>query len=159
MGNKLPKQTIQKTLIWLVKILRWPVLYYGVLIGGFYGLSWIFSLVMGEGTQLHQATDRYFGEILIILVIAMLVLSYVTSTFFTETFLVSTGLATAMYLIGSLFLKAPQGSWTDENFEFDALKMYAVLALVAIVLLGDLIAFIVRKILNKRNVRNMMKHS
>lgn len=150
-------QKIWKVILFLIKILRWPVVYYGGLIGGFFAIAWIFSVAKGEEVPLYEVVGQHALVISGILVAFMLVVSFLTSTFFTETFLVSTGLATGMYLLGSFFLSAPN-NWASDYVEFDMMKMVVILILVIAVLLGDIIAFIVRKILNKRNVQNIMKN-
>ena len=151
-------QKVWKVLKVLVLILRWPVVYYGVLVGGFNGILWIVSSFQEKPLLLTEVIGIYGTLIAGILAAVMLVTSVLTSTFFTETFLVSTGIAAGMYLIASLFIVAPW-DWGDSYLEFDAMKMYVFLALTAIILLGDIIALIIRKILKRRSVRHMMKRA
>ncbi len=149
---------IWKVLVVLVKILRWPAVYYGVLIGGFYGFAWIFNLVQKEPMSITNVVGVYGLLIGAILALVMLLASVLTSTFFTETFLVSTGLAAGMYLLGSLFITAPY-DWGTDYVEFDVMKMYVFLVLTAAVLIGDIIVLIFRKILTKRSMRHMMERT
>lgn len=149
---------IRKILVILVKILRWPVVYYGVLIGGFYGITWLFTLGQDKAMTLTEIVGTYGVLIGAILAIVMLLISVLTSTFFTETFLASTGLACGMYLLASLFITAPY-DWGNDYVEFDAMKMYTFLALAAAVLIGDIIVLVFRKVLKKRSVQHMMKHT
>lgn len=149
---------IWKVLAVLVKILRWPAVYYGVLIGGFYGFAWVFNLVQEEPMLLTEVVGKYGVLIGAVLAILMLLVSVLTSTFFTETFLVSTGISAGLYLIGSLFLTAPD-TWGSDYVEFDVMKMYVFLTLAAAVLIGDIIVLIFRKILTKRSMRHMMERT
>ncbi len=149
---------IWKVLVVLVKILRWPAVYYGVLVGGFYGFAWLFNLAQEEPMTITQVVGAYGLLIGAILAIVMLLVSILTSTFFTDTFLASTGLAAGMYLMGSLFITAPY-DWGTDYVEFDVMKMYVFLVLTAAVLIGDVIVLIFRKILTKRSMRHMMERT
>lgn len=151
-------QSVWKVLKIIIKILRWPVVYYGALVGGFYGITSLIFAMQNEPTTLVNVVGEYGIVIGVALAVVMLITSILTSAFFTETFLVSTGLACGMYLIASLFITAPY-TWGNDYVEFDAMKMYVFLALALVVLIGDIIAFVFRKILRKRSVRHMMKQT
>lgn len=150
-------QKIRKVLTVLVKILRWPVVYYGILFGGLYGFYWIFTMLQGD-QPIYEVVGKYGTLLGAVLAILTLLASFLTSSLFTETFLASTGLAAGMYLFASLFIKAPS-SWGTDYVDFDTMKMFVFLTLVAAVLIGDIIVLVFRKILNKRSLRHMAKQS
>lgn len=150
-------QKIWKVLTVLVKILRWPVVYYGILFGGLYGFYWVFTMIQGN-QPIYEVVGQYGTLLGGVLAILTLLVSLLTSSLFTETFLASTGLAAGMYLLASLFITAPS-SWGTDYVDFDTMKMFVFLVLVASVLIGDIIVLVFRKVLNKRSLRHMTKQS
>lgn len=150
-------QKVRKVLAILVKILRWPAVYYGILFGGLYAFYWILILLQGN-QPIYEVVGKYGTLLGGVLAILTLLASILTSGLFTETFLASTGLAAGMYLFASLFITAPS-SWGTDYVDFDTMKMLVFLTLVASVLIGDIIVLVFRKVLNKRSLRHMTKQS
>lgn len=145
---------MKKILLILIKILRWPAMYYGALLVGWYGYFGIIGGIQGGGSIVNLNIWLLAG-ILILLVLAA---GIITSALFTETFLASTGLAAGMYLVASLFFSSNL-NYQNDDIEYDVMKMLVILVLVGTVLLGDIIVFVFRKMLKNRSMRHMVKRT
>lgn len=140
-NNQVSKK--KKVLMFIVKILRWPLFILGVPVLSIV-LPYIFS---GEETFFAATTnDTVFYAMLIALAIGIIAIGFIGSLI-RQNFLSTTGIAAIVYFIAAFFLK--EDSWPVEDMEFKNLKLIVVLILVTLVFLGDLLGTVFRKIKDK----------
>ena len=141
--DKLKVERLKNIVFIILRILRWPAVI--VLLPVVVYL--IFVGVLKTEQLIYNNAFLIVGAVIFVTYTG----SVISSTFFTEYFLVSTGIASGLFLISSLFISNP--NWTNESFEFDTMKMTAIAILIFTVLLGDLTVLCVRKIRRRAKIK------